>query len=91
VENKGGAPVGNFNARKGKIISDAIHRAITQSPDKLRKAIDRVLNAAADGDLAALDFIANRTDGKPAQSVDVHATVKDWREVLSAIPGDDDA
>lgn len=65
-----GAPKGNVNATKDKrLITSALNKAATQNPDKLRTACMAVLNKAADGDLAAFSLIADRLDGKPAQSM----------------------
>jgi hypothetical protein len=65
-----GAPVGNKNAKRdNRLITDALRRVVVQGPDKLRKACESVLNNAADGDLAAFTFIADRLDGKPQQAI----------------------
>ena len=65
---KGGQP-GNKNATKDRrMITSALNRAVTQNPDKLRRACDKVLDDAADGNLAAFTFIADRLEGKPQQT-----------------------
>jgi hypothetical protein len=65
-----GAPKGNTNAKKeNRLITDALRRAVVQSPDKLKKACEVLLNKAGEGDLAAFNAIADRLDGKPAQSI----------------------
>ena len=67
---KSGGQEGNTNATKDKrLITDELRRVITQSPEKLKKACERVLDDAVDGNLAAFSVIADRLDGKPAQSV----------------------
>jgi len=64
-----GAPTGNTNAAKeNRLITSALRRAVVQNPEKLRKACERVLDDAADGNLAAFNTIADRIDGKPAQT-----------------------
>lgn len=66
----GGAPLGNKNgAKANRMIGDALRRAAAQNPDKLKKACEHFINQAAEGDLAAFKEIADRLDGRPAQSV----------------------
>lgn len=64
-----GAPVGNNNATKNKVWSDAIRKAVTQ-----RKDIDRLANAlldkAMDGDIKALKELGDRLEGKVASVVE---------------------
>jgi len=65
----GGQP-GNSNATKDKrLVTDALRRAVVQSPEKLRKACEKILDDAKEGNLAAFSVIADRLDGKPAQSM----------------------
>jgi len=67
-----GAQPGNKNATKEhRLITSALRRAVVQSPDKLRAACEKVLQDAADGNLPAFNAIADRLDGKPAQSVSI--------------------
>ena len=64
-----GAPKGNTNGKKeNHLITDALRRAVVQSPEKLRKACIKVLDDAVEGNLAAFNTIADRLDGKPAQT-----------------------
>jgi len=66
---KSGAQPGNTNATKDKrLITDELRRCVTQSPEKLKAACMKVLNDAVDGNLAAFSVMADRLDGKPAQS-----------------------
>ena len=73
---QGGQP-GNQNAAKAKIWQSALKRALSrysgESVDAgLDKLADKVVKAAADdGDQWAIMEIANRCDGRPAQSVSV--------------------
>ena len=53
-----------------KIWIAALNRAIAQDDGKrLRRAAEKLLNLAADGDVAALKELGDRLDGKPAQAV----------------------
>lgn len=67
-----GAPKGNTNGKKeNRLITDALRRAVVQSPEKLRAACDKLIEKAEEGDIAAFNVIADRLDGKPAQSLTV--------------------
>jgi len=65
-----GGQLGNNNATKDKrLITDELRRVVTQSPEKLKKACQKVLDDAVNGNLASFQVMADRLDGKPAQSV----------------------
>ena len=62
------APSGNQNAAKGKQFYDALRRAMASDDfARVRKAADRLLDKAAEGEPWAIAELANRLDGKPAQ------------------------
>ena len=64
-----GAPLGNRNAVKNKLWSDTLRRAIAQdSGDRVRQAAERLLDEAATGEPWAIKELADRLDGKSAQS-----------------------
>lgn len=64
------APAGNTNAKKGKAWFDALRKELIQR-DALDKIAAKVVQAALDGERWAVEEIANRMDGKPAQAVTV--------------------
>ena len=70
-----GAPQGNQNAAKAKVWSAAILRALDRRKpaDERIQAIDeladKLLDKCAAGDLAALQELGNRLEGKPAQAI----------------------
>jgi hypothetical protein len=67
-----GAPVGNKNAAKAKLFYDALRRVMARDDWKLlHAAAEKLGQAAADGEPWAIQEVANRFDGKPAQSVTV--------------------
>jgi hypothetical protein len=74
--NQGGAPSGNQNAKKGKAWADAIRRAVREKYEgedyeaKLAQLARKLVDAADDGDMAALKEVGDRHDGKAHQSVD---------------------
>lgn len=66
------AAQGNQYAAKAKLVTDAIRKAIVQDDGaKLRKGVDKLLDAFADGEPWAIEQVINRLEGKPSQSVDV--------------------
>lgn len=68
-------PVGG---KPDKLIRDALKAAIRQEPQKLKRAAEKVLDEAADGNLHAMNFLAERIDGKAVQAVvgdDEHAPI----------------
>lgn len=66
-----GAPLGNKNAvKENRLWSDTIRRALAQKNGaKLRALVDRLIDRAAEGDIAALKEIGDRIDGKAAQAL----------------------
>lgn len=64
------APTGNSNARKGKEWFDALRKECVQ-----RKALDEIAKVLVDkaiaGEAWAIQEVANRFDGKPAQAVEL--------------------
>lgn len=67
-----GAPVGNTNAKDGRIWRDAIRRAVLADDGKrLRKIAEALLDKAAEGDVAAIRELGDRIDGKAMQAVEL--------------------
>lgn len=65
-----GAPIGNSNAKKGKLIEDLLRKVCIQEDNRrISEALSAILDKAADGDLRCLEFVRDTFDGKPAQSV----------------------
>jgi hypothetical protein len=78
-----GAPKGNTNGKKGQMFADAVRVALmtyeaTDVPQgqALRKIAEVLVKGALEGNMTALQEIANRLDGKPNVSVDVSQTVE---------------
>jgi hypothetical protein len=70
------APVGNKNNTKNKPWTDALRRALARYADddvKTGEALNHIatqyVKCAVNGDKDAITELANRLDGKPAQSV----------------------
>lgn len=63
---------GNKHAAKNKVFDAALRRAIAQDEGlKVREAADKLLSSAAEGQPWALSMLADRLDGKAAQSVTI--------------------
>lgn len=85
----GGQP-GNTNAKKeNRLITDALRRVVTQSPEKLRKACEKVLDDAVGGNLGAFSVIADRLEGKPAQSMDIKVKEVTHEDAVNALENGD--
>jgi hypothetical protein len=64
------APIGNTNARKAKEWFDALRKQAVQR-GTLDKVAEMVCQKAESGEPWAIQELANRFDGKPAQAVEV--------------------
>lgn len=85
-----GAPVGNQNASKEKLVTNCIRRAIVQDDSKkLREGVDKLMDAFASGEPWAIEQVINRLEGKPHQSADVTHRGS-LHDVLSSIGKTDD-
>ena len=63
--NKGGAPEGNDNARKGKLFYDQLRRVLVQNDQlKLRQVSEKLVEAAIEGEPWAVKEVFDRMDGK---------------------------
>jgi len=85
-----GAPLGNKNATTEKrLITDALRRVVTQNPEKLKKACEKIMDDAVEGNIAAFNMMSDRLEGKPAQSVDLKVTEVSHEDALSALENGD--
>ncbi len=64
------APAGNTNAKKGKEWFDALRKQCVQR-GTLDKAAKALCEKAEAGEAWAIQEVANRFDGKPAQAVEL--------------------
>ena len=74
---RAGAPIGNENVFQGKLVRQAILNALgTKSRAGALAALNNIMAAVAqkalDGDLESAKFLADRLDGKAAQSVELN-------------------
>ena len=91
---KSGAQPGNNNAGKNKAWREALDKELKQYVNKdasiergqaLRRIARGVVEAALDGNKDAYQEIANRLDGKPAQSVTVAGDADNPLRTISRI------
>ena len=70
--NKGGAPIGNTNSKKGKLFHGELHKALIQEDRiKLRQIADKLVQKAIEGEPWAVKEIMDRVDGKSVQTTEV--------------------
>lgn len=69
--NKGGAPIGNQNGKKGKLFYDRLRKHLVQNPQKLEKIVTTLCQAAEDGEPWAVKEIMDRVDGKAIQATEI--------------------
>lgn len=82
---------GNPNGRpKRTRLTDALREKLQQdAPDAPEQTVaeiiaDVLIREAKSGNVQAIKEIADRTEGKPAQKVDVDMNVLDWRALAAA-------
>lgn len=92
----GGAPKGNQNARKGKLWTQAIERALkkrSKSKTDMIEALDdiaeKLLAACDNGDLSALKELGDRLEGKAAQTVEMTIQEMTHEEALELLAQDE--
>lgn len=81
-----GAPIGNKNASKNRLWSDAIKRALSKRSrvdqiDALEKLAEVLIDKCLEGDLQALKEMGDRIEGKAHQTATVESFVTSVRQV----------
>lgn len=60
----------NYSSKNNRLVADTLRRiAVQEDGKKLRAMCEAIYDKAASGDVQAAQFIADRLDGKPAQTV----------------------
>lgn len=65
---KKGGQIGNKNAAKAKVWSDAV-RLEAMKTGKIQQAAQKLVDMACEGDMAALRELGDRLEGKAVQSI----------------------
>lgn len=65
---KRGAKPGNSNAKKNRAFADALRRVTAQDAQALRDIAESLVEQARNGDLKAIEMVADRLDGRPMQA-----------------------
>jgi|APCry1669191860_1035381.scaffolds.fasta_scaffold07947_5 hypothetical protein len=83
-----GAPLGNRNNVKGKMIYDVLRKRLIQSPERLERIVEVLISEAENGKEWAIKEIMDRVDGKPTQFnvLETDATVMPTIEVRFVSP-----
>lgn len=66
-----GAPIGNKNASKDKLVEGALRRRLTRNPEDADYIAAAVIERAKSGDIHAAVFIRDTVDGRPVKRIDV--------------------
>jgi hypothetical protein len=86
-----GAQPGNTNGVKGALFNSALKRALARSSKTVDGGLNNVcaklVEAALNGEQWAIKEVADRIDGRPAQSIDVDANIKTY-DVTEVLLGD---
>ncbi len=72
---EGGQP-GNNNAGRGKIVKEAIRKAVLQNK-RLDRLVKKLIDLADDGDLVAMKEVFDRLEGKAVQGI-ANETEQEW-------------
>lgn len=75
INEERGAPLGNQHAVKKKLWSDALRHQALRDPKRLSKIADKLLDMAADGDIAAIRELGDRLEGRPVQATELNANL----------------
>jgi HPt (histidine-containing phosphotransfer) domain-containing protein len=71
-----GRPRGNWSDKRFReALSIAVNEEGPDGVKRLRTMAVKLAEAAASGDLQAIEMVANRLDGKPAQDINVESSV----------------
>jgi hypothetical protein len=84
--NKGGAPVGNQNGKKGKLFYNQLRVALIQEDSrKLRMIAQKLVDAAEQGEPWAIKEVIDRVDGKAVQATEISGLDGGILETLNTI------
>lgn len=74
---KVGAPLGNTNSSRGRLVTDQIMIALKEEcehegekTNKMRKLASMLVDKALDGDMSAVKEVMDRAEGRPTQRIE---------------------
>ena len=79
-----GAPLGNNNAGKGKLIKSLIEKRLAERA-AAQLIVDKLIDQAQEGDKIAIGMIFDRVDGKPMQAVELEANITSHEAALDSL------
>ena len=80
-----GAQLGNTNNSKGKMITDELRKVLVQNDRlKVRRIVEKLVEAAEEGDSWAIKEVFDRMDGKPQMAVEMSGTLDLKQEVVNS-------
>jgi hypothetical protein len=79
-----GAPVGNKNRSKDKLVESAFRRKFAQNPEDADFIAEAMINRAKNGDVSAAIFVRDTVDGKPVKKIDVTTELNDALAVIGS-------
>lgn len=78
-----GAPKGNQNRRKDRLLQAAFRRELTQNPQDAVLIAQAAIAKAKDGDMQAATFVRDTCDGKPDHRIDIGTEITDELAVMT--------
>ncbi len=72
IPRRPGAPAGNANGVKGKMMERQLRSVLTRSDSRgLRLIVQKLVSLAIRGDLKAIEMVMDRIDGKVGQTLEL--------------------
>lgn len=78
-----GAPLGNQNRRKDRLLQAAFRRELTQNPEDALLIAQAAIEKAKQGDMQAATFVRDTCDGKPDHRIDIGTDIADSLAVMT--------
>lgn len=77
---------GNANGRpKGKTLTERVRDVFESNPDKAQALVDAGVAAALSGDFQFWRYLFDRTDGTPAQAIQVSGNITHHVKVIERV------
>lgn len=78
-----GAPLGNKNRSKDRLLQAAFRRELTQNPEDALIIAKAAIQKAKEGDMQAATFVRDTCDGKPDHRIDIGTDIADELAVMT--------